>query len=235
MSKHEFGTLYVVATPIGNLGDISERAKNVLIQCDVVLAEDTRVTKKLLSHIGSHAQCISYREQNHTRALPLIRKLLHEEKQIALVSDAGTPGISDPGARLVRELRGDGVVIVPVPGASAVTTLLSASGFASDHFYFAGFPPPKKGRQSFFKTSAEVADSTKGVVVFFESPHRITKTIEELGVVFGVETACVVGRELTKMYEEIYAGSLGVYSEMLNSGAMKPRGEYVIIVAPQAK
>jgi len=235
MNKHKLGTLYVVATPIGNLGDLSVRARDVLTQCDVVLAEDTRVTKKVLSHIGSHAQCISYREQNHARVLPLIRKLLREEKTIALVSDAGTPGISDPGARLVRALRDDGVVIVPVPGASAVTTLLSVSGFASDHFYFAGFPPPKKGRQSFFTTSAHVAEATNGVVVFFESPHRIAKTVHELSVAFGAETSCVVGRELTKMYEEIFAGTLGAYAEMLRSGVITPRGEYVIVVAPQQK
>lgn len=232
---NEQGTLYVVATPIGNLGDITARARDVLEKCDVVLAEDTRVTKKLLTHIGSHAQLISYREQNHARALPLVRKLMREQKQVALVSDAGTPGISDPGARLVRELRSDGVVIVPVPGASAVTTLLSASGFASDHFYFAGFPPAKKGRVSFFAQAERIAQDTQGVVVFFESPHRITKTIHELAGAFGEHVECVVGRELTKMYEEIFSGPLGNYDSMLQNGTIKPRGEYVIIVAGQAK
>lgn len=232
---NEQGKIFVVATPIGNLGDITVRAREQLISCDVVLAEDTRVTKKLLSHIGSHAKLISYREQNHDRVLPLIRKLLQYGKNLALVSDAGTPGISDPGARLISVLRADGVTIVPLPGASAITTLLSVSGFASDHFFFAGFPPAKKGRSTFFNRAAKIGNEAHCPVVFFESPHRITQTMSELAKVFGSERIGVVGRELTKMFEEVYSGKIDEYAESLENGVRKPRGEYVIIVAPQAK
>ena len=227
--------LYVVATPIGNLGDMTVRAIDILKTCDVVFAEDTRVTKKLLTHIGSRAQLQSYREQNHARSLPLVRKLLREGKQLALVSDAGTPGISDPGSRLVRELRTDGTRITPIPGASAISTLLSVSGFPSDQFYFAGFPPAKKGRASFFASAKKISVESRSPIIFFESPHRLRKTLAELVGAFGTDAMCCVGRELTKMFEEIYLGTLCVYAESLHLGERKPRGEYVIIIAPQGK
>ncbi|MBI4059546.1 16S rRNA (cytidine(1402)-2'-O)-methyltransferase [Candidatus Giovannonibacteria bacterium] len=210
------GTLYIVATPIGNLKDITLRALEILKSVDVILAEDTRVTKKLLTHYGIHKPVLRYLSgRNYERF-----------KEIALVTDAGTPAISDPGLWLVRDLFRAGFNITPIPGPSALSAIISASDIALSEFLFMGFPPSKKGRNKFFKRVA-----TNGVpVILFESPHRILKTLKELESAAG-ERRVNVGRELTKVHEEIFRGGL---SEALPYfQGERERGEFVIIVDAQ--
>jgi 16S rRNA (cytidine1402-2'-O)-methyltransferase len=215
------GQLFVVATPIGNLGDLSSRAKEVFQSVDLVLCEDTRVTAKLMAALEIRPSLHSFHE--HTDALK--RKqfvdMLVEGKTIALVTDAGTPAISDPGSFLVADAVAAGVSVTPVPGPSAALAALSISGFPIDRFTFVGFPPHKKGRQSFFKGLGEI----EHVIVLYESTHRIMKTLEalkELG------RPLVVGRELTKMHETIYRGSAEVVIRQIESTSSK--GEFVIVI-----
>src|SRR3989338_5264724 len=169
------GTLYIVATPIGNLGDISFRAIEVLKSVNHVLCEDTRVTRVLLDHYGITTPTISYHQHSEEKKVRKIRELLEEGKNLALVTDAGTPGISDPGNKLVEFLvRSSEFGVIPIPGVSAVVTALSISGFPTDKFIFLGFPPHKKGRKTFFKNISKIEDT----VVFYESKHRILKALE---------------------------------------------------------
>lgn len=218
-------TLYIVATPIGNLEDITLRALRILKESDLILAEDTRVTKKLLSHYEIPGPVTSYHEYTSPGKMKKLIGQIQDGTTMALVTDAGTPGISDPGARFVEELVQDaGVQVVPVPGASAVTALLSASGLPSDSFVFHGFPPHKKGRAKFFKTIAE----EKRPSVFYESPHRVEKAMKELAEVCEPERRIVIGRELTKKFESIRHGTIGNAAELLTSEPVK--GEYVIAV-----
>lgn len=220
-------TLYIVGTPIGNLGDITARALETLRAVDLIAAEDTRVTKKLLSHFNIHKPVISYREQVHDRVTKQIFTHLEKGKTIAYVTDAGVPGISDPGARLVRAVRDAGFVVVPIPGVSAVTSLMSVAGVATDEFLFLGFPPQKKGRMSFFER-VKVSDVP---VVIFESPHRLCKTLAELGATLGREQRIVIGKELTKIYETIIDEPIGsAWESCCVQTNEKPRGEYVICI-----
>ena len=220
------GTLYVVATPIGNLEDLSPRALRVLKEVDLILAEDTRVTKKLMSHFGIGTRITSYHEYT---APGKIRALVAEleTKNLALVSDAGTPGISDPGARFVAELisetRGRGKVVA-IPGPSAVPALLSISGLYADAYVFQGFPPHKKGRMKFWK---QIADEER-TSVFYESPHRVEKAMVELASVCEADRRIVIGRELTKMFESVRFGTMKNAVELLAEEPIK--GEYVIAV-----
>jgi len=221
-------TLFVVATPIGNLSDLTPRAAQTLREADLILAEDTRVAATLLSHLGTKGKTVTrYDEHVHRKALAIALEALREGKNVALTTDAGTPGISDPGARLVAAIRREApkVSIIPIPGPSAVTALLSVSGFPADQFYFAGFPPHKKGRERFFRDLAARSET----VVLYESPHRILKTLDELLAVYGAPREVVVGRELTKIYETIMAGPLGAVTEKLKNGSIK--GEFVIVVS----
>lgn len=211
----------MVATPIGNLGDISVRAKQVLSSADLVLCEDTRVTAKLMAALDIRPSLNSFHE--HTDALK--RKhfvdLLKAGKRIALVTDAGTPAISDPGGFLVADAVAAGILVTPIPGASAVIAALSICGFPIDRFTFVGFPPHKKGRQTFFKELAEI----KHALVLYESTHRIMKTLEalkELG------RPLVVGRELTKMHETIYRGLPEEVMKQIEATSSK--GEFVIVI-----
>jgi 16S rRNA (cytidine1402-2'-O)-methyltransferase len=191
---------YVVATPIGNMGDITLRAIEVLKSVDLILCEDTRQTKKLLDKYNIDRPTMSYHAQSKLAKTDKILKLLEEGKDLALVSDAGTPGISDPGAMLVAEIKEnlkDIVLVVPIPGVSAVITALSASGLPTHEFTFLGFLPHKKGRETLFK---EIRES-KRTMVFYESPHRILKTLESLQKFCPDKKVCIA-RELTKIYEE---------------------------------
>jgi len=225
--------LYVVATPIGNLSDISQRALDVLGQADVILAEDTRTTKNLLAHFGIQKPIISYHQHSRTSKTNEILAMLQDGKNLALVSDAGTPGISDPGGKLVEEVvksLSDQVEIVPIPGASAITAIASVAGFSMDRFLFMGFPPAKNKRKKFF----EEIISSKYPVIFYESCHRILKTLTELNVILRSPQATeesrqiVVGRELTKKFETIYRGALDEVIEKIKKDPQK--GEFVVVI-----
>lgn len=211
-------TLYIVATPIGNLKDITLRALETLKEVDLILCEDTRVTKKLLDHYNIKIPLESYHQHSKLNKVNYILGLLKQGKNLAMVSDSGTPGISDPGNKLIEQAK-DSTEIIPIPGSSAITTLASISGFPMDKFVFMGFPPHKKGRQKFFKEVAEY----KYPVIIYESPHRIIKTLNELSV-FG-DFEIVIGRELTKKFETIYRGKI---KDIISK--IKPRGEFVLAI-----
>lgn len=225
--------LYIVGTPIGNLEDITFRAIRVLKEADLILCEDTRVTRVLLDRYEIHKPTLSYHQHSKLQKTDYITRLLKEGKNLALVSDAGTPGISDPGQRLIEKILaefGDDIKIIPIPGASAVISALSVSGFDTDEFLFLGFPPHKKGRQTFFKSVAE--ESQKRPAVFYESTHRIIKAIEQIKSateqINNKSTEMVVCRELTKKFETIYRGSPSEVLEKLKGGIIK--GEFVVVV-----
>lgn len=218
------GTLYIVATPIGNLKDITLRALEILQEVDFVLAEDTRVTKKLLSHYNIQTSLISYHQHSKESVPEKVFQLLLEQKNLALVTDAGTPGISDPGNELIAFLlkKNSEIKIVPMPGVSAHAALASIAGIPMDKFLFLGFPPQKKRRKKFF----EEVISSKHPVLFYESPHRILKSLEELRLL-DKDLRLVVGRELTKIFETIYRGSVEDVAKQLQKE--KPRGEFVVL------
>lgn len=220
--------LYVLATPIGNLQDISQRAIDTLKKVDVVLCEDTRVTQKLLHSYGLKKTVLSYHHHSEELKVKEILELLRTQKTLALVSDAGTPGISDPGGRLIQEVVrvfGDDVVISPMPGPNAVVAALSVSGFPADSFSYYGFPPHKKGRKTFFTNVGK----TETTFVYFESTHRILKSLVELETVIGTRPI-VVCRELTKLYETIYRGTVKDVLSQLEKTSVK--GEFVVVVSP---
>lgn len=218
------GTLYVVATPIGNLEDITRRALRVLGEVNVVACEDTRRTRALLTHFALATPTVSYHEHNETsRADELVARLLDGES-VALVSDAGTPCISDPGYRLVREAAAAGIDVVPIPGASAGVAALSASGLATDAFLFVGFLPAKRSARR--ARLAELA-GVRETVVFYEAPHRIGAMLEDLGEAFGAREI-VVARELTKLHEELVRGTVAEVAAKLTSE--RHRGEFVVVV-----
>ena len=222
MPQRTPGTLYVVATPIGNLEDVTLRALRVLREVELIAAEDTRRTARLLQHYSISTATTSLHEHNERRKLPSLLGRLGQGASIALVSDAGTPTISDPGARLIQAARDAGVRIQAVPGPSAVTTAVTLSGVSADAFLFAGFAPRKsKGRRTWL---ADIARETRPVV-FFETPHRIRSLLEDLLKYFG-DRPIVVARELTKIHEETLSGSV---SDILNT-LQNPRGEFTIII-----
>lgn len=220
------GKLYIVATPIGNLEDITLRALRVLREADLILCEDTRVTKKLLDRYEIQKPLLSYHHHSKLSRVEKIVEHLENGKNLALVSDAGTPGISDPGNELIEFLRSDlkNVEIVPIPGASAITTLASVAGINMSKFTFLGFPPHKKGRETFFREVSEA----KYPVVYFESPHRFLKNVELLEK-FKPDAKLIVGRELTKMFEEIQRGETGKIKKYYEDNPDKIKGEFVII------
>jgi len=222
---------YVVATPIGNMGDITLRAIETLKSVDFILCEDTRETKKILNKYNINKPTMSYHAQSKLAKVDKIFELLGEGKDLALVSDAGTPGISDPGAMLIFKIkekfgeRGK-IQIIPIPGATALIAALSASGLPTHEFTFLGFLPHKKGRETLFKEIAQA----KRTMVFYESPHRILKTLESL-VKFCPEKKVCVARELTKIYEEFKTGSPREVLENFNKNEDKQRGEFTVVVA----
>lgn len=217
------GTLYIVATPIGNLEDISRRALSVLANADLIAAEDTRHTGILLKHFGISRQLISFYSYNEEKRIPDLVHTLSIGKSIALVSDAGTPGISDPATRLVSAVVRAGMQVIPIPGPSAFLTALIASGLPTDRFIFEGFLPVKKGRA----TRIAALKDEERTIVLYESPHRLPRTLRELKAGLG-ERRVVLGRELTKKFEEFVRGTLSeaiVYCE-----TKKVRGEFVIVL-----
>lgn len=225
-----FGTLYIIATPIGNLSDLSARAIETLDQVDTIYCEDTRVTKGLLTAFDISTKTAVYHQHSSLKTVKQVYNALSQGKSIAFVSDAGTPGISDPGGKLVEGVLAyankhdcqEQISIVPIPGPSAAIAALSISGFPCLQVRFMGFPPHKKKRNKFFK---QVGDATE-TVVFFESSHRIIKALEELQEVLHPERQIMVCRELTKIYETTYRGTI---SEIL-SKKIKAKGEFVIVV-----
>ncbi|RAK59488.1 16S rRNA (cytidine(1402)-2'-O)-methyltransferase [Phenylobacterium hankyongense] len=218
--------LYVVATPIGNLRDITLRALDVLAAADLVLAEDTRVTGKLLAAYGLSAKLARYDEHGAEQTRPRAMAALAEGKRVALVSDAGTPLVSDPGYRLVREAAAEGFPVFPIPGASALLAGLSAAGLPTDRFLFAGFPPPKSAAR---RTFLEELAGLRATLVFFEGGSRLAASLADMAAVLGDREA-VVCRELTKLYETIYRGPLATLAADPKLDA--PKGEIVILVAP---
>ena len=217
------GRLYIVATPIGNLKDFTFRAIDTLKEVDFVFAEDTRNSIQLMKHYNIETKIDSYHEHNNVQKIPKIINLLNEGNNIGLISDAGTPTISDPGYKLIRACIDEKIDIVPIPGASAVTTALSASGLPSDSFFFLGFLPHKKGR----KKKISFLKSLDNTIIIFESPHRLLKTLKELHDELG-ERPVVVARELTKLYEEIARGTFQSVIEYFE--LKKVKGEIVIII-----
>ena len=222
-------TLYVVATPIGNLRDISLRALDVLEQADVIAAEDTRVTATLTSHYGITARLASLHAHNERQRADEVIAWLAAGKRVALVTDAGTPAISDPGALLVRAVADAGYAVVPVPGASAVVAALSASGLAAPQWLFCGFLPASAGARA---KEIERLRAFGCALVFYEAPHRIAATLDALAASLGAERAVVIARELTKRFESIHRCALGDAAEWLGADANRMRGEFVLIVEP---
>lgn len=215
--------LYVVATPIGNLEDITLRAIRVLKEANYVFAEDTRVTKKLLSHLGINATVYRYDEHSKHHQIENVLGLLRDGKSVALTTDAGTPCISDPGFELVDAVLKEGIPVIPIPGASAMTTAASVAGISCRRLAFEGFLPKKKGRQTLLK---QLKDDER-TIIFFESPHRIEKTLEDIEEVMGVKYVVIV-REITKIYEEIIRGTT---TEVLQRLREKPiKGEIVLLI-----
>ncbi len=225
-------TLFIIGTPIGNLEDITLRALRVLKEVDLILCEDTRVTKRLLSKYEIDTPTMSYHAQSKLAKVDKILALLEEGKSLALVSDAGTPCISDPGVLLVSQVRekfGDEVIIVPIPGPSALVSALSAAGISVAEFTFLGFLPHKKGRETLFK---EIANSSR-VMAFYESPHRILKSLVSLEKFCGTKRDIIVARELTKIYEEFVRGTVEEVRAHFAKNPDRVRGEFVVIVAPK--
>jgi 16S rRNA (cytidine1402-2'-O)-methyltransferase len=221
--------LYIVSTPIGNLEDITLRALRVLKEADTVAAEDTRRTRALLTHFGITKRLVSYYDAVESRRAPALVERLRAGEDIALVSDAGTPGLSDPGHRLVIAAAAAGIDVVPVPGPSALTTVLAVAGLPCDRFVFEGFLPARRAARE--RRLAEL-QSEERTLVFFEAPHRLAKTLEAMLVGFGDRPA-VLGRELTKRYEEIRRGTVrGLHSAL---GDVAVRGEVTLVVGGAGK
>jgi len=219
------GTLYIVSTPIGNLEDITQRALRVLREVDLIACEDTRHTRKLLNHFSIDTRTISYHEHNERERAEELSKLLEEGQSIALVSDAGTPLISDPGFRLVNLAGAKGFPIVPVPGATAFVAALAASGLASDQVLFAGFLPARTAAR---RAKLEELRDSPATLIFYEAPHRIAAALRDAVDVLGDRPA-VVARELTKMHEEFVRGPLGELADKFNQQA--GRGEMVLMIS----
>jgi 16S rRNA (cytidine1402-2'-O)-methyltransferase len=221
------GVLYVVATPIGNIEDISQRALETLQQVDFIAAEDTRHTRPLLKHYGINTPLRAFHQYNEHAKLEQLLQSLDAGQSIALVSDAGTPLISDPGFPLVRELIERGGRVVPVPGASALICALSVSGLPTDRFLFLGFPPrQRRQRLSWLQTLADEVST----LVFYESSHRVVDSVSAMSEIFGPNREGVIARELTKLHETILRGSLASLLEQLQQDSDQQKGEFVILI-----
>src|SRR5215467_12121250 len=219
------GTLYLVATPIGNLADITYRALQVLRDADLIACEDTRHTRKLLQHYGIDKKTVSYHEHNEQQRAAELIELLKQGSSVAVVSDAGTPAISDPGFRLVRAAIEHGINVVPVPGPSALISALIAAGLPTDEFFFGGFLP---ARSSARRVRLNELRSVPGTLIFYEAPHRLAASLKDAYEILG-ERDAVVARELTKLHEEIRRGRLSELSEHY-AKAEQPRGEIVLLI-----
>jgi len=221
------GTFYIVATPIGNMGDISKRAVEILSTVDFVVCEDTRVAGGLLHLLKIKKELVSIHQHSSQDKIAFVVRELQEGKSAAYVSDCGTPAISDPGQVLVRKLRESGIEVLPIPGASALTAAISVSGMVNKEFYFAGFLPKKKGRETKMKMLATLDCS----IVIYESAQRVEKTLNDLRKYFGEDLEVFVAREMTKKFEEYWNGKIDEIISTLNAHTIK--GEFVLIVSNQ--
>ena len=222
---HDMGVLYIVPTPVGNLEDITARALRVLSECDLVLAEDTRTSGILLHHFNIRKPMLSYHKFNEHQTVMQIVRRLEAGEVIALVSDAGTPGISDPGFLVVREAARAGVEVITLPGPTAFVPALVTSGLPCDRFCFEGFLPQKKGRMSRLQSLTH----EERTMIFYESPHRIVKTLEQFQQVFGADRQCAVCREISKVHEECVRGT--VAQVLKHFSETEPRGEFVLLLS----
>mgnify|MGYP003369848381 FL=1 len=226
------GKLYIVPTPVGNLEDMTFRAVSVLKEADLILAEDTRTSSVLLKHYDIHGRLESHHKFNEHRTVSVIKERILAGLNVALISDAGTPGISDPGFLLVRTCSEEGIAVETLPGATAFVPALVSSGYPCDRFCFEGFLPVKKGRQT---RLSELALETR-TMIFYESPYRLVRTLEQFAEFFGADRRCSVAREISKLHEEHRRGTLEEVAQWYKEN--EPRGEIVIIVegaAPQKK
>lgn len=219
-------TLYLVATPIGNLEDMTFRAIRILQTVDLIAAEDTRHTGKLLQHFKIKTPQLSYHEHNSQQRIPELLSQLSQGKAIALVTDAGMPLISDPGYELVKACVAQGISVVPIPGANAAITALSAAGLATDKFVFEGFLPAKSKER---RTYLETLKGETRTIIFYESPHRLRETLQDLGTILGEEREIVLARELTKMHEEFWRGT--ITNAIAHYTNREPQGEFTLVVA----
>ncbi|RCJ22156.1 rRNA (cytidine-2'-O-)-methyltransferase [Nostoc sp. ATCC 43529] len=219
-------TLYVVGTPIGNLEDMTFRAVRILQTVDIIAAEDTRHTGKLLQHFEIKTPQVSYHEHNRTSRIPELLQYLANDKAIALVSDAGMPGISDPGYELIEACIEAGISVVPIPGASAAITALSAAGLPTDRFVFEGFLPAKSQQR---REHLEFLQTESRTLIIYESPHRLQDTLQDLAEILGSDRQIVLGRELTKLYEEFWRGTIA--EAIAHYNQRQPQGEYTLVVA----
>lgn len=224
------GILYIVATPIGNLEDISQRALTVLRRARLIVAEDTRHSQRLLQHYGIQAELKSLHDHNERQRVPEVIARLLAGDNVALISDAGTPLLSDPGYVLVKTAADQGIVVSPVPGPSAITAALSAAGLPVQRFTFAGFLPPKQGAR---RAALEELRRESGVAVLFESTHRILELLEDICAVLGSARGLVLARELTKLHETFLRGSAGEILSRLQNDPDQRRGEFVVLLAPE--
>lgn len=223
----DFGTLYVVATPIGNLGDMTPRAVEVLQTVNLIAAEDTRHSAKLLQYYGISTKLVAYHDFSNQQRLDKILASLSDGQSVALISDAGTPLISDPGYELVSQARNVGVQVVPIPGACALVSALSVSGLPSNQFIFEGFLPAKSSGR---KKCLSKVKSESRTVIYYESPHRLVDSLEDMRQVFGGERYIVLARELTKTYETVLSGSIDDVVEMVEEDANQRKGEFVVLL-----
>lgn len=228
MEEIQRKSLYIVSTPIGNLDDITLRAVHILKLVDLIAAEDTRHVQKLLNHYEIKTPTQSFHSYSSHEKLEALIAEMQNGKVVALVSDAGTPGISDPGYALIRAARENDIRIIPIPGASALLAALVASGLPMHHFIFYGFLPLKKGR----KTLIESWREEEKTIIFYESPHRIQRTLEELSAILGSSWNIVLARELTKLHEEFLRGNLSEVAETFKKRT--PKGEFVILLSKSA-
>jgi len=220
-------SLYIVATPIGNLGDMSPRAVDILRGVDVIAAEDTRHSRVLFNQFSIQTHCIALHEHNEVYALAGLVERLQAGESVALISDAGTPLISDPGYRLVQAVRQAGIPVVPIPGASAMIAALSVSGLPSDRFVFEGFLPAKGGSR---RQALEQLGSEARTLIFYESPHRILDSLQDMAAIFGGERRAVLARELTKLFETVLDDTLEGLCEQVRADANQQKGEMVVLV-----
>ena len=222
------GALYLVATPIGNLSDLSARTRDALDKCDLIACEDTRVTKKLLDHLSLSKTLVSYREENEVRKTVELAGLLEQGKSVALVSDAGYPGISDPGFRMVRECRTRNIPIVPIPGPNAAITVLAASGLPTHQFLFLGFLPKKSAGA---RKALEEWKDFGGSLILYESKHRIEKTLGLIEEELGPERMICLAREVTKLHESFLVGSVAEVITLNRTRSSK--GEFTLVIGPE--
>ncbi len=222
------GHLYVVATPIGNLADLTERAKAILASADLVACEDTRTTGTLLGRLGIRRELFAYHEHNETEAAEALAQRVASGASVALATDAGTPGLSDPGFRVVRACRRRGLPVVPVPGPVAFAAVLSASGLPTNGFLFAGFLPPKTSARTAFYTKYRDFEYT---VALYESCHRIDKAVDDLLAVLGPDRVICVAKEVSKVHETFWVGAVADVRERLSRASLK--GEFTVLIAPE--